>query len=96
PEIVAAEATLIHYLGVVPPLLLNQAPVPEERLHRVRAGLGAGVDPELHPVFERRFGVPLVEVWGMTETGRIFADNREPRLVTTRAFGRAVPGLEAR
>ena len=96
PEIAATEATLIHYLGVVPPLLLNQAPVPEERLHRVRAGLGAGVDPELHPVFEQRFGFPLIEVWGMTETGRIFADNRDPRLVTTRAFGRQLPGLEAR
>jgi len=96
PEIVEAEATLIHYLGVVPPLLLNQPVVPEETRHRVRAGLGAGVDPELHPVFEQRFGFPLVEVWGMTETGRIFADAFEPRQVTTRAFGRAVPGLEAR
>lgn len=96
PEIVEAEATLVHYLGVVPPLLLNQAPVPEERRHRVRAGLGAGVDPELHAVFEARFGFPLIEVWGMTETGRIFADNHEPRLVHTRAFGRQLPGLEAR
>ena len=29
-DVVATGATIIHYLGVVPPLLLNQAPVPEE------------------------------------------------------------------
>jgi crotonobetaine/carnitine-CoA ligase len=96
PEIVATGATIVHYLGVVPPLLLNQAPSAEERRHRVRFGLGAGVEPELHPVFEERFGFPLVEVWGMTETGRILADNHEPRRITTRAFGRPFGGLEAR
>jgi crotonobetaine/carnitine-CoA ligase len=96
PEIVATGATIVHYLGVVPPLLLNQSHAPEERAHRVQFGFGAGVEPGLHPVFEERFGFPLVEVWGMTETGRFFADNREPRQVTTRAFGRSAGGLEAR
>lgn len=94
-EIVQAHATIIHYLGVVPPLLLNQPVTAEEKQHRVRFGLGAGVEPELHKPFEDRFGFPLVEVWGMTETGRIFSDNHEPRQVTTRAFGRPLPGFEA-
>jgi crotonobetaine/carnitine-CoA ligase len=80
----------------MPPLLLNQEPVPEERAHRVKAGLGAGVEPQLHEAFERRFGFPLVEVWGMTETGRIFSDCHEPRAIHTRAFGRPHGGLEAR
>ena len=95
-DVVAAKATVIHYLGVMPPLLLNQPTSDEERAHRVKFGLGAGVEPELHAAFERRFGFPLVEVWGMTETGRIYADAREPRQVTTRAFGRPHGGLEAR
>ena len=96
PDVVATRATIIHYLGVMPPLLLNQAPIPEETAHRVKAGLGAGVEPELHEAFERRFGFPLVEVWGMTETGRIFSDCHEPRSIHTRAFGRPHGGLEAR
>ena len=96
PDVVATRATIIHYLGVMPPLLLNQEPVPEERAHRVKAGLGAGVEPQLHEAFERRFGFPLVEVWGMTETGRIFSDCHEPRAIHTRAFGRPHGGLEAR
>ncbi|MBI3637092.1 MAG: AMP-binding protein, partial [Candidatus Rokubacteria bacterium] len=63
---------------------------------RVKFGLGAGVEPELHGAFEARFGFPLVEVWGMTETGRIYADHHEPRQITTRAFGRPFGGFEAR
>ena len=95
-DLVETRATIIHYLGVIAPLLLNQAEVPEERQHQVRFGLGAGIEPELHAVFEKRFGLKLVEVWGMTETGRIMGDNHEPRQIHTRAFGRPLPGLEAR
>ncbi|MBF0277033.1 MAG: AMP-binding protein [SAR324 cluster bacterium] len=86
-EIKATDATIVHYLGVVPPLLLNQDEVPEEKQHQVKFGLGAGVEPELHDPFEERFGFPLVEIWGMTETGRLFGDHIEPRRTTTRAFG---------
>jgi crotonobetaine/carnitine-CoA ligase len=95
-DVRASRATVIHYLGVMPPLLLKQPPAPEEREHRVKFGLGAGVEPELHEAFEKRFGFPLVEVWGMTETGRILADAVEPRQIATRAFGRPRGGLEAR
>jgi crotonobetaine/carnitine-CoA ligase len=96
PDLVETGATIIHYLGVVPPLLLNQPVTEAERGHQVRFGIGAGVEPELHAPFEKRYGFPLVEVWGMTETGRVFADNHEPRQITTRAFGRPFGGLEAR
>ncbi|WP_341914982.1 AMP-binding protein [Ferrovibrio terrae] len=95
-EVVQTRATIIHYLGVVPPLLLNQPETAEEKQHAVRFGLGAGVEPQLHGVFEQRYGFPLIEVWGMTETGRIFADCHPPRQIDTRAFGRPLPGLEAR
>jgi crotonobetaine/carnitine-CoA ligase len=95
-DVVNSRATIIHYLGVMPPMLLNQPPAPEERQHRVKFGFGAGVEPQLHPRFEERFGFPLVEVWGMTEVGRFYGDCHEPRQITTRAFGRPFGGLEAR
>jgi crotonobetaine/carnitine-CoA ligase len=95
-DVVATRATVVHYLGVVPPMLLNQAPSPDERAHRVRFGIGAGVEPQLHEAFEKRFGFPLIEVWGMTETGRLYADAREPRQIATRAFGRPTGRFEAR
>ncbi|MGE3064013.1 MAG: AMP-binding protein [Hyphomicrobiaceae bacterium] len=96
PEVTAGGATIIHYLGVVAPMLLNQPPSPADRSHGVRFGLGAGIEPQLHAVFEERFGFPMLEVWGMTETGRITCDGHEPRAVDTRAFGRPFVGFEAR
>lgn len=95
-ELVQTGATIIHYLGVVPPMLLNQPVSEQETSHSVRFGLGAGVEPELHGVFEERFGFPLIEVWGMTETGRIFANRHEPRQIHTRAFGRPEEDMIAR
>ena len=96
PEVSASGATVVHYLGVVAPMLLNQPEGPADRRHKVRFGIGAGIEPQLHKAFERRFGFPMIEVWGMTETGRIFADSREPRAIDTRAFGRPFQGFEAR
>nr|WP_315489370.1 AMP-binding protein [uncultured Rhodoferax sp.] len=94
-EVVDSRATIVHYLGVVVPMLLNQAVTPLERAHCVRFGYGAGVEPQLHAVFEERYGFPLIELWGMTEMVRPLCDNRAPRQVGTRAFGRARPGLDA-
>jgi len=95
-EISETRATIVHYLGVVVPLLLGQPPSAHDRAHKVRLGLGAGVEPQLHAAFEKRFGFPLVEVWGMTEMVRILIDNHAPRRIGSRAFGRAVPGVEVR
>jgi len=78
----------VHYLGIVPPLLLK-APVSEiETLHTVKFGQGAGVDPTVRAAFEARFGFPLVEGWGMTETSRAIHNSSEPRCLEPRAFGR--------
>lgn len=96
PDIRATRATAVHYLGIIPPLLMKIPPSTEDRAHSVRFGLGAGITPELHRSFEDRFGFPMVEVWGMTETGRMIADAHEPREVGTRAFGKPLSPLEAK
>jgi crotonobetaine/carnitine-CoA ligase len=95
-EVAECDATIIHYLGIVAPTLLNQPVSQDERRHKVRFGIGAGIEPQLHAPFETRFGFPMIEVWGMTETGRLFWNNTDPRLRETRAFGRATPTLDAR
>jgi len=95
-EVHESRATVVHYLGVVVPMLLVQPPSPLDRGHRVRFAIGAGVDPQRHAEFEQRFGFPLIEIWGMTEMVRATFDNQAPRQVGTRVFGRAVPGLEIR
>lgn len=93
-EVRDSRATIVHYLGVIIPLLLKQPDSEQDRMHSVRFGYGAGVEPQLHSVFEDRFGFPLVELWGMTEMVRTLTDNHPPRKVGTRAFGKAVPGLD--
>lgn len=93
-EVCESEATIVHYLGVIIPMLLKQPETPWDRSHQVRFGYGAGVEPQLHQVFEERFGLPLLEIWGMTEIVRTLVDNEPPRQVGTRAFGRAQPGLD--
>jgi len=95
-EVAETGATIVHYLGVIAPVLLKLAPGEHERRHKVRFGIGAGIEPELHAAFEQRFGFPMIELWGMTEMVRVLGDTEEPRQVGTRAFGRAVPGVEVR
>ena len=95
-EVKQTRATVVHYLGVIVPMLLGRPPSEDERGHAVRFGIGAGVEPTLHAVFEERFGFPLIEVWGMTEMVRVLLDNVAPRRVGTRAFGRPVPGIDVR
>ena len=93
----ATRATAFHYLGIIPPVLMKAPPRPDDADHGLRFGLGAGIDPAIHAAFEARFNVPMVEVWGMTETGRFLAACHAPRQVDTRAFGRPMPGhMEAR
>jgi len=91
-------ATIVHYLGVMPAMLLAAAPDAQDRAHAVRFGFGAGVDPAHHAVFEQRFGFPLLEAWAMTETGSAATviANREPRHVGTKCFGRAESFMELR
>lgn len=93
----ATRATAFHYLGIIPPVLMKAPAQSDDAEHGLRFGLGAGIDPAIHAAFETRFNVPMIEVWGMTETGRFLAACHAPRQVETRAFGRSMPGhMEAR
>ncbi|TWG98282.1 acyl-CoA synthetase (AMP-forming)/AMP-acid ligase II [Mesorhizobium sp. J18] len=82
-------ATIIHYLGVMPAMLMSAPPSAADRDHNVRFGFGAGVDRGLHEPFEKRFGFPLLEAWAMTETGAgaVVIANQEPRKIGTNCFG---------
>lgn len=95
-DLVATRATIAQFQGIIPNILLKLPPCPEETAHGVRFSLCAGVEPSQHEVFEKRFGFPVVEMWAMTETGRLISDNHEPRSIHTRAFGRPSAWVEAR
>jgi acyl-coenzyme A synthetase/AMP-(fatty) acid ligase len=93
-EVVDSGATIVHYLGVMPAILMNLPETPKN--HRVRFGYGANANPKDHAAFEERFGFPLIEAWAMTETGGggLIAASREPRHVGTRCIGKPPSGLD--
>jgi acyl-CoA synthetase (AMP-forming)/AMP-acid ligase II len=88
-DVAESRATIVHYLGVMPAILLALEPSSLDRAHQVRFGYGANANPKDHAAFEARFGFPLIEAWAMTETGggAIIAASREPRHVGTRCVG---------
>ena len=91
-------ATVVHYLGVMPAMLMKAEAHPDDRRHAVRFGFGAGVDRTLHEAFEQRFGFPLLEAWAMTETGAgaVIIANEAPRQVGSACFGREGADVEVR
>jgi acyl-CoA synthetase (AMP-forming)/AMP-acid ligase II len=97
-DVHAAHATVVHYLGVMPAMLMKAAPSAQERAHRVRFGFGAGVDKSLQAAFEARCGFPLLEAWAMTETGAgaVVIANRAPRDVGSHCFGAEEPEVHVR
>jgi acyl-CoA synthetase (AMP-forming)/AMP-acid ligase II len=94
-EVAESGATIVHYLGVMPAVLLG---LPENEKHKVRFGYGANANPSDHAAFEARFGFPLIEAWAMTETGggALIAASREPRHVGTRCIGVPRKDLEVK
>jgi acyl-CoA synthetase (AMP-forming)/AMP-acid ligase II len=97
-DVAESRATIVHYLGVMPAILLSLEESPFDRAHQVRFGYGANANPRDHAAFEKRFGFPLIEAWAMTETGggALIAASREPRHIGTRCIGRPPPDLEVR
>ena len=95
-DINETEATIFHYLGVIIAVLLSDQSATKASLGKLRVGFGAGVEPALHQEFETRFGIPLIECWGMTEMCRVLYNNEEPRQIHTRAMGRPREDLQVK
>lgn len=97
-----SRASIVHYLGVMPAMLLSMDPQSgpggDDFSGQVKFAFGAGVNPKHHDAFEQRFGFPLIEAWGMTETGNHGAiiASQEPRHVGSCCFGRPPAHLEIR
>jgi crotonobetaine/carnitine-CoA ligase len=62
-------ATHISLLIAMINVLFKQPEKPTDRTHTVRTALTAGATRAVWPEFERRFGVTIIELYGMTECG---------------------------
>lgn len=83
-------ATQIHYLGGVLQILLKQPGSERDRDHKVRVAWGGGCPRDIWRAFEARFGTPLRECYGMTESSSITTFNATGVLGSV---GRPVPWL---
>ena len=92
-------ATIVHCLGVMTAMLLTLPEEPDEDISRqIKFCFGPGSDPKHQGVFEKRFGVPLIEAWAMTESGAggMTIACREPRHVGQRCIGPPIESMEHR
>jgi carnitine-CoA ligase len=63
------QATHVSLLISMINILYKQPERPTDRTHRVRTALTAGTTRAVWPDFERRFGLTIIELYGMTECG---------------------------
>ena len=91
-------ATIIHYLGVMPAILLTLDANDDDFSAQIKFGFGAGSDPKHQQIFEERFGFPLIEAWAMTESGGggMIVANQEPRHLGQRCIGKPIDSMEVR
>ncbi|MBR0916405.1 ATP-dependent acyl-CoA ligase [Bradyrhizobium japonicum] len=88
------KATVGYLLGAMASMLLAQPNNANDRAHRLRVALGGGVPPQIHGPFLERFGVPLVDGYGSTETNFVFAGTIPSDRPGT--MGYLADGIEAR
>lgn len=87
-------ATVGYLLGAMASMLLAQPKSEDDRGHGIRVALGGGVPPQIHRPFFERFGVPLVDGYGSTETNFVFAGSIPSDRPGT--MGYLADGVEAR
>jgi carnitine-CoA ligase len=90
----AHNATVGYLLGAMASMLLAQPRTEDDQTHRLRVALGGGVPQKIHQPFLERFGVPLVDGYGSTETNFAFAGSIPSDRSGT--MGYLADGVEAR
>ncbi|GAB7003199.1 ATP-dependent acyl-CoA ligase [Nocardioides sp. AN3] len=91
-EVRACDASYFAYLGTMLSMLHSAPRRPGERSTRPLIGVGGGLPVAIQHDFEERFGVVLVEMYGMTEALGITMNSPDDRRLG--AVGRPSPELE--
>ncbi|MGD0074450.1 MAG: AMP-binding protein [Candidatus Binataceae bacterium] len=73
-------ATVTNALGVMPEFIFRQPPTPDDRDHKLRAVMAVPIAAEWGHQFEERFGLRLVQGFGLTEANIVAYTNLEDPL----------------
>ena len=80
-HLIDCRATVTNALGVMPELIFRQPPDPRDRQHQVTRVMAVPVAQEWGEAFEQRFGVRLIQGYGMTEINMVsYSDPADPVL----------------
>ena len=88
------KATVFDYMGATLTMLFRKPGGPGERDHQLRLGWGVPLPP-FADAFEQRFGLELVEVYGLSDAGIVLV-NRPGEPLREGSCGRAVEPFDVR
>ncbi len=84
-------ATEVNFLGPLVTMLHNQPPSEDDADNPIRVAFSAATPAPIHEAFERRFGLTVVEAYGLTETGINTANPLDPARRKVGSIGLALP-----
>ncbi|MBU4604422.1 MAG: AMP-binding protein [Proteobacteria bacterium] len=86
--------TEFNYIGGILQILYKAEPRPDDADNPLRILFGAGAPPDLYKPFEERFGVRLIEGYGMSEIGVPMLNTVRERKIGS--CGKLLPGYEVK
>ncbi len=92
------KVTVLFGIAATASLLLKAPPGEHDRDHQVRLAIHVGIPAQIHAELVKRWGIPWVEAYGLTETGAIvtmpvgYADE----MTGSGSIGLPCPGAEVR
>ncbi len=92
PEVKKYGCTEFNYIGGILPILLKAEPMADDAENPLRVMFGGGCPPHLFEEVETRFGVTLLEGYGMSEIGLPLLNTLKSRKTGT--CGKAAYGCE--
>jgi len=84
-------ATEVNFLGPLLTMLHNQPPGDTDSDNPIRVAFSAATPAPIHEAFEQRFGLTVVEGYGLTETGINTANPMDPARRKVGSIGLALP-----
>jgi crotonobetaine/carnitine-CoA ligase len=94
PAVKKYGCTEFNYIGGILPILLKAEPKPDDTDNPLRIMFGGGCPPHLFEEVETRFGVTLLEGYGMSEIGLPLLNTLKSRKIGT--CGKAAYGCEVK
>lgn len=88
-------ATIVNYIGAMLTMLYKQPERPDDADNPVRLAIGGAAPTELWHQFEQRFGLTILEIYGLTETATYCMAN-PPDDIRVGTIGRPVSWAEVR